>query len=147
MPLGPQTADLTRLSGLRVLHLVQLNTLQTPLLPPDLAQLPHLQLYQFLSQRSPIQVAESPSPGCALLAPLLRLHPASPPPPTHAHAQLPAAPVERVDFSRHGHGGSAALEADFHSFHVGQQPLRLDQLLHSLLPPGAELARLKASVV
>lgn len=56
MPLGQETADLTRLSGLRVLQLVQLNTVQVPLLPPDLALLPHLELYQLLNQRGPIQV-------------------------------------------------------------------------------------------
>lgn len=56
MPLGPQTADLTRLSGLRVLHLVQINSMATPLLPPDLALLPHLQLYQLLNSCGAIQL-------------------------------------------------------------------------------------------
>lgn len=67
MPLGPQTADLTRLSGLRVLRLVQMNTAQTPLLPPDLALLPCLELYQLLNTRGPIPVRLIP-PACCWLA-------------------------------------------------------------------------------
>ena len=58
MPLGPQTMELTRLCGLRVLHLLQLNPVEAPLAPPDLALLPHLQLYQGLNQRGPVLLAD-----------------------------------------------------------------------------------------